>query len=320
MKRFAVMALLVGWWAFGGLGCKPSGGSEPAPTTDDQPRPIVIGVSLMNLSSEFIVMIGQAIEARGKELGVRLIVSDAQRSPERQVQQVERFIAQGVDAIILNPCEVEASSPAVTKALAAGIPIVNVNSETRATPTAFIGSRDEESARIAMGYIAERLNGEGNLVMMHGFLGQAAQIKRDAGAREVLAQHPKLRLLADQTAEWDRAKALSLMENWIQSLGPKLQAVFAQNDEMGMGAVLALENARMKDRVLVVSVDAIADALQAVKKGRLDATVYQDARGQGGTAVDIAVHIVRKQPYERETFIPFQLVTRENVDAFLTPK
>lgn len=320
MKRFVVMALLAGAWALGGAGCKPSGGSEPAASADGQPRPILIGVSLMNLSSEFIVMIGQAIEERAKEQGVRLIVSDAQRSPERQVQQVERFIAQGVDAIILNPCEVEASSPAVTKALAAAIPIVNVNSETRAVPTAFIGSRDEESARIAMGHIAERLKGEGNVVMMHGFLGQAAQIKRDAGAREVLAQHPKLRLLADQTAEWDRAKALSLMENWIQSLGPKLQAVFAQNDEMGMGAVLALENARMKDRVLVVSVDAIADALQAVKKGRLDATVYQDARGQGGTAVDIAVRIVRKEPYERETFIPFQLVTRENVETFLTPR
>jgi inositol transport system substrate-binding protein len=271
----------------------------------------------MNLSSEFIAMLNQTMDARAQELGVRLIVNDAQRSPEKQVQQVESFIAQGVDAIILNPCEVEASSPAVDKALAAGIPIVNVNSETRLEPTAFVGSRDEESARIAMGHLAERLHGRGNVVMLHGFMGQAAQLKRDQGAREVLRQHPGLTLLADQTAEWDRAKGLALMENWIQAHGTKIQAVFAQNDEMGLGALIALEQAKLKDQVIVVSVDAIADALQAVKDGRLDATVFQDARGQGGQAVETAVQIIRKQPYAKQVFVPFQLVTKENVDQYL---
>ncbi len=280
-------------------------------------QPPVIGVTLMSLSNEFIVMLHQAMEPKAGELGVKLLVTDAQRSAERQVQQVENFIAQKVDAIILNPCEVEASSPAVDKALAAGIPIVNVNSETKSVPTAFVGSRDEESARIAMEYLAKRLNGQGNLVMMHGFMGQAAQLKRDQGAREVLAKYPGLKLLADQTAEWDRAKAMSLMENWIQSLGPKLNAVFAQNDEMAMGALLALERAGLKDKVIVAGVDAIADALQAIKTGRLDATVFQDARGQGGMAVETAAKIIREQPYEKQVFIPFRLVTKENVEAYL---
>jgi inositol transport system substrate-binding protein len=278
---------------------------------------LVIGVSLLNLSSEFIVMLNQAMEAKAKELGVRLLVNDAQRSAERQVQQVESFIAQKVNAIILNPCEVEASSPAVSKALAGGIPIVNVNSETRDAPNAFVGSRDEESARLAMEEIARRLGGRGQVAMMQGFLGQAAQIKRDQGAREVLGRYPGLKLLAEQTAEWDRAKALTLMENWIQAYGTNLHAVFAQNDEMGMGAVLALEHARMKDRVVVVSVDAIADALQAVKDGRLDATVFQDARQQGSAAVEAAVKLARGQPCEKQVFIPFHLVTKANVERFL---
>jgi len=293
-------------------------GREAAVSPDDAPgRPrVVIGVSLMNLSSEFIVMLNHAMDAKAKELGVQLIVNDAQRSAERQVQQVESFVAQKVDAIILNPCEVEASSPAVDKALAAGIPIVNVNSETKSAPTAFVGSRDEESARLAMDYLARRLNGRGNIVMMHGFMGQAAQLKRDQGAREVLARHPGLKLLADQTAEWDRAKAMTLMENWIQSYGAKINAVFAQNDEMGMGALIALEQAKIKDKVIVASVDAIADALQAVKDGRLDATVFQDAKGQGGTAVETAVKIVRQQSYEKQLFIPFRLVTKTNVAEF----
>jgi inositol transport system substrate-binding protein len=280
-------------------------------------KPVVIGVSLLNLSSEFIVMLNRSMEAKARELGVKLIVSDAERDAVKQVRQVETFIAQKVDAIILNPCEVEASAPAVDKAIAAGIPIVNVNSETRSAPTAFVGSRDEESARIAMDYIAGRLKGRGNVVMLHGFMGQAAQIKRDRGAREVLAKSPGLKLLADQTADWDRAKAMTLMENWIQSYGAGINAVFAQNDEMAMGALLALEQAKRKDKVVVVGVDSIADALQAVKDGRLDATVFQDASGQGGMAVETAVKIVRKQPYEKQVYIPFQLVTKENVGQFL---
>ncbi|MCD6339540.1 MAG: sugar ABC transporter substrate-binding protein [Verrucomicrobia bacterium] len=288
----------------------------PSPAERGAKQP-VIGVSLMNLSSEFIVMLDNALTERARELGVKLIINDAQRNPERQVRQVESFIARGVDAIILNPCEVEASSPAVDRAREAGVPIVNVNSETRSQPTAFVGSRDEESARLAMGYLAKRLGGKGNALMMQGFMGQAAQIKRDRGAREVLAQYPKIKLLASQTAEWDRAKAMSLMENWIQSFGDKIDAVFAQNDEMAMGAVIALEQAKMKDRVLVAGVDAIADALQAVKDGRLDATVFQDARAQARAALDTVMKILRKQPYEREVYIPFRLVTRANVDEFL---
>ena len=279
----------------------------------DGRKRIVIGVSLLNLSSEFIVMLDESMQAKAGELGVKLIVNDAQRSAERQIQQVEGFIARGVDAIILNPCEVDASSPAVDKALAAGIPIINVNSETRSKPTAFVGSHDEESARIAMGHIAEKLNGKGNVVMMQGFMGQAAQVKRDQGAREVLAEHPELKLLASQTADWDRAKAMSLMENWIQSQGSSIQAVFAQNDEMAMGALLALERAKLKDKVMVVGIDAIADALQAVKDKRLDATVFQDARAQGATAVETAVKLARKESFDEQVFIPFKLVTAANV-------
>jgi len=322
MRNATSAAIAAGLCALALTGCGRSKSGASASAAPDQPeagkKQIVVGVTLLNLSNEFIVMLHEAMTAKGAELGVKLIINDAQRSAAKQVQQVESFIAQGVDAIVLNPCEVEASSPAVDKAVAAGIPIVNVNSETRSTPTAFVGSRDEESARLAMGYIAKRLGGKGNVAMMHGFMGQAAQIKRERGARDVLAKHPDLKLIADQTADWDRAKALTLMENWIQSHGKGINAVFAHNDEMGMGALIALEQAKLKDGVVVASVDAIADALQAVKDGRLDATVFQDARGQGGTAVETAVKIVRGESCAREVFIPFQLVTKENVDAFLS--
>jgi inositol transport system substrate-binding protein len=292
-------------------------GKPPVADKTSAAKPLVIGVSLMNMANEYIVSLNDAMTAEAKRAGVELIVNDAQRSADRQVQQVETFIAQKVDAIILNPCEVEASSPAVAKALAAGMPVVNVNSETQSQPTAFVGSHDEQSARLAMEYIAGRLKGKGQIVVMHGYMGQAAQLKRDHGAREVLAKYPGLHVLAEQTAEWDRAKAVTLMENWLQTHGDEISAVFAQNDEMAMGALLAVEQAKKKDRIVVVGVDAIGDALAAVNSGRLDATVFQDAAGQGAMAVQLAVRLARKQTVERETYIPFQLVTKDNVGKFL---
>ncbi|HLT06794.1 MAG TPA: sugar ABC transporter substrate-binding protein [Cyclobacteriaceae bacterium] len=279
----------------------------------------VIGVSMLSLQSEFVVNVKDAMEEAAKEHDVRLIVNDAQREAVRQVQQIESFIAQGVDAIILNPCEMEASSPAVRKAQEAGIPIINVNSETAVDPDGFVGSRDEESAEIALEHIADLLGGKGNIVVMHGYMGQAAQLKRAAATKTVLTKYPEITILAEQTADWDRAKAMSLMENWIQSFGDRINAVFAQNDEMGMGALQALEQAGLKDKVVVVSIDAIADALQAVKAGRLNATVYQNAKEQGRQAVEMALGYIENRAAitEKHVFIPFQLVTKDNVDQFI---
>lgn len=285
---------------------------------DNSEGSLTIGASMLSLQSEFVVNVKDAMEAAAKEKGIKLMVNDAQRTAEKQVQQIETFISQKVDAIILNPCEVEASSPAVEKAKAAGIPIINVNSETTAKPDGFVGSKDEESGEIAMEQIAKLIGGKGNIVIMDGYMGQAAQIKRAIGAKNVLGKYPDIKVLAEQTAEWDRAKAMSLMENWIQSYGDKINAVFAHNDEMGMGAVQALEQAKLKDKVVVISIDAIADALQAVKDGRLNATVFQDAKGQGTGAVDLAIKLAKKESAEqKEVYIPFQLVTKENVDGFI---
>lgn len=287
-------------------------------TKDANKSGIVIGVSMLSLQSEFVVNVKDAMEEKAKEMHVELLITDAQRTAEKQVQQIETFISQKVDAIILNPCELEASSPAVDKARAAGIPIINVNSETKSEPDAFVGSNDETSGEIAMEYIAKAINQKGNIVIMDGYMGQAAQIKRAAGAARVLAKYPAIKVLAEQTAEWDRAKGMTLMENWIQSYGDKINAVFAHNDEMGLGALQALEQSKLKVKIVLVSIDAIADALQAVKDGRLNATIYQDAKGQGAGAVETAIKLVKKEPLaEKKVFIPFQLVTKENIANFI---
>ncbi len=283
----------------------------------EEKNQLVIGATMLSMQTEFIVNISDEMQKKADEMGVKLVLIDAERSPLKQMEQVESFIAQKVDAIVINPCEVEASSPAVARAIAAKIPIVGVNSATTIAPNAFVGSDDVEAARIAMKYIAEELGGKGNVVMISGFIGQSAQINREKGANEILKAYPNLKLLAAQPADWDRAKGLDLMQNWIQSYGTKINAVFAQNDEMGLGAVKALQAAGMKDKVIVVGIDAIQDAMQAVKKGEMDATVFQNSKQQGAGAIEVAIKMAKKQPYEKQIMIPFQLVTKENLSEFL---
>ena len=279
---------------------------------------IVIGFSSRDLSAEYTAKLSEAIVAYAQtKPGVKVVMVDAQSDVQKQFSQVENFVAQKVDAIILNPCELEASTPAVDYVKKAGIPLVLVNQVTKSAGDSYIGSNDFEAGRMAMEAIAKKLNGQGGVLMLHGIMGTSAQLQREAGAREVFAKYPGLKLVDHQTASWDRAKAMALTENWIQAHKGKFSAVFAHNDEMAMGALLALERAGLKNDVYVIGIDAIAQALSAVKEGRLDATVFQDAVGQGKGSVDAALQLAKKQPCAKETMIPFQLVTRENVTQFL---
>ena len=287
-------------------------------STSQKSDKVKIGVTLMDFSTDFGIGLKDYMTAKADAMGdVELTVVDAGGDAAKQLQQVETFISQKVDAIIMQPQEQEACSPAIDKAKAAGIPIINCNSLTITEPDAYVGSNDSESAEIAMTYIAEQLGGKGNVLMMHGHPGQTAEVKRTEGAMDILAQNPDMTLLDEQTADWDRAEAMTLMENWIQAYGDQINAVFCQNDEMALGALNALVQAGKKDNVLVVGVDAIDDALQSVKDGKMDATVYQDCKGQAEGAIEAAYKLAKGESVEKEILIPFILVTTENVDEYL---
>lgn len=287
-------------------------------STSQKSDKVKIGVTLMDFSTEFGIGLKDYMTAKADAMGdVELTVVDAGGDAAKQLQQVETFISQKVDAIIMQPQEQEACSPAIDKAKAAGIPIINCNSLTITEPDAYVGSNDSESAEIAMTYIAEQLGGKGNVLMMHGHPGQTAEVKRTEGAMDILAQNPDMTLLDEQTADWDRAEAMTLMENWIQAYGDQINAVFCQNDEMALGALNALVQAGKKDNVLVVGVDAIDDAPQSVKDGKMDATVYQDCKGQAEGAIEAAYKLAKGESVEKEILIPFILVTTENVDEYL---
>jgi len=278
---------------------------------------IIIGVAYQNLQNEFIINIQDAIRAKAKELNVKIIEADGQGKAENQISQVENFIIQRVDAIIFNPFDRNSCAPAVDKAVAANIPIIVVNSEvTNLDKTdAYIGSDNAESGRIEMQYIADLLGGRGNIAIIRGPNGHSAEIERTKGINEILSKYPDIKVVFDQSGNWDRAQGMTLMENWLQS-GKEIDAVVSQNDEMALGVFKAIETAKKQNDILVIGIDAIPDAIRAVEEGKLTGTVFQDARGQGAGAVEIALRVINGEKVDNINYIPFQLVTKENLDKF----
>jgi len=276
-----------------------------------------IGISYQNLQNEFILNIQDEVRKKAKELNVRLIETEGQGKAENQISQVENFLAMDVDAIILNPFDKYGSAPVVSIAKREGKPIVVLNATVVNIDqaNAYVGSDDSEAGRIAASYIGKLLNGKGNVVIIRGPNGHSAEIQRTTGIKDVLDKFPEIKVVFDQSANWDRAQGLNLMENWLGT-GIEINAVIAQNDEMALGAYKAIEAAGKQDKIIVIGIDAISDALKAVKEGKLCATVFQDARGQGALAVEIAVKFLKGEQIEHFNYIPFQLVTKENLKDF----
>jgi inositol transport system substrate-binding protein len=290
------------------------GGEEKASGTKD--GAIKIGVLYQNLQNEYIVGLQDSIRKYAKSSGVELIESDGEGKAENQISQVENLINQQVDAIILNPADKDGSAPVVEQAAAANIPIITVlavvSNEDKAT--AHVGSDDVEAGVIEMTHVAKILDGKGTIAIIHGPNGNSAEVNRTEGNKSVLKDFPDIKVTAEQTANWSREEALSLTENWLQS--QTLDAIVAQNDEMALGAVKALSAAGKLDETKVIGIDAIPDALNSIEAGELSATVFQDVDAQGKMAVDIAFKAAKGEKVEKNNMIPFQLVTKENLEKF----
>jgi inositol transport system substrate-binding protein len=261
-----------------------------------------------------------AIRAKAKELNVNLVELDAQGKAENQMAHCENFLSRSVDAVILNPADQQGSAPALALVVQAHRPVVVVNSIVSNVKEAgaYVGSEDGEAGRIAAAEIMRRLDGKGQIVVIHGPYGHSAEVQRSEGIRKELAKYPQAAIVSEQTGGWDRAKSLAVMENWLSS-GRKIDAVIAQNDEMALGAEEAIEAAGKQKQILVIGIDAIPDALRAVGAGKLAGTVFQDARGQGSTAVELAVALAQGKTVRKDNYLPFQLVTRDNLEKFLKP-
>ena len=278
-----------------------------------------IGVAVAQYDN-YIAYLVQAMQARAKEIpgGASLQLEEAGGDVVRQLGQVENFISQKVDAIIVNPADTAATRKITERVTQAGIPLVYLNSrpEVDSFPAGvvFVGTDERRIGQMQMEYLAEKMGGKGNLAIILGRLAHDDTRKRTTGVKEVLAKYPDIKVVEEQSANWERDKGMDLMSNWLLS-GKAIDAVAANNDEMGIGAAMALRQAGRKD-VMVGGVDGTADGLAAIKRGLLSVTVYRDTVGIGAGSVDAAVRLVNKEKLQGDIWVPVQLVTPENYQQF----
>jgi inositol transport system substrate-binding protein len=283
---------------------------------ENGPKKLVIGVTLQNMSEEFMTMLRGAMEQKLAEYSnVELIINDGEGKPDKQADQLDSFIGQGVDAVIISPVDADALAPAVKAVSDAGIPIITCSADVSGNQgQIWVGSENENGGFIEAQYVAEKLGGKGNIAILRGPLGAFAEQGRFRGYEQALAAYPDIKIVFDQTGNWQREQAMTLVENWL-STGIKIDAVLCQNDGMALGALEAVKAAGKKGEIIITGIDAIQDALDSIKAGELDATCFQDAIGQGIGALEMAVIAAQGGSISRNN-IPFELVTKENVDGY----
>lgn len=275
-----------------------------------------VGLSLSTLNNPFFVTLRDGAQATADEAGVELIVTDAQDSVSTQVSDIEDLITRGVDVLIVNATDSSAVVPAVTQANAAGIPVIAVDRGVDGGELAYyVASDNEAGGAAAAEYVCDALGGEGNVVELEGIPGTTAARARGAGFNEYLSTSCEgLTVVARQTANFDRSEGLSVMEN-ILVAQPEIDAVFAHNDEMALGALQAIQ-ASGREMVLV-GFDATDDARAAVDRCEMNATVAQLPAELGATSVELAADLAAgaEAPEETENVaVPLELVTNPDCE------
>jgi inositol transport system substrate-binding protein len=283
-----------------------------------------IGVSMAKFDDNFLTVLrnGMADYAKSKS-GVNLQIEDATNDVGKQLSQIQNFIAQKVDAIIVNPVDTDATPKMTQLAVEAKIPLVFVNrlpsDKTLPAGVAFVGSNEADSGTLEMQQVCKLLGGKGEIVVMMGELSNQAARQRTQDVHDVIAKEPctGIKIIQEQTGNWERTQGSDLMTNWI-SAGIKPDAVVSNNDEMAIGAILALKQAGVAmDKIIVAGVDATQDALAAMKAGDLKVTVFQNAAAQGSGAVDTALKLVKGEKIDPMVWVPFELVTPDIADKYI---
>lgn len=278
---------------------------------------IVIGFVAMNM---FMTWMQYALEG-AKEVaeaeGVTLIVYDAENKVDKQTTLVEDCIAQGVDAIVTDPINVESLTPALEQAEAAGIPVLTFDRRAEGAPYfAFVGSDDVYGGKLAAQYIAEQLGGEGKVVELVGASGAAPAIDRGNGFHEEMKNYPGIEIVFSQSGEFIRENGMTVMEDAINAVD-QIDAVFAHNDDMMMGALQAMKDANLDlSKIVTVSYDGIPDALMAIESGEHDATLQYPV-GLASLAMEKIIDYLKNGtvPEKKDDKIDPWVITADNLDS-----
>jgi len=295
------------------MGCSnqgpDTGAGGTAASTAAGSGAVSVGLSISTMDNPFFVALRDGAQAEAKTAGINLITVDAQNDAAKQIAGVEDLIQKKVRVILLNPTDSDAVANVVKEATAAGIKVISLDRAVNgAEVSAHIASDNVAGGKMAGEFLLKRLGGKGNLVELEGIPGSSAARERGEGFDSVIAGKPGVKLVAKQPANFDRAQGLTVMENILQG-NKDIQGVFAQNDEMALGAQRAIEEAGLKN-VVIVGFDATADAVAAVKAGKLAATVQQKPELIGKMGVDTAKLLIEGEPVDRNIPVPLVLVTQ----------
>lgn len=304
------------------LGLLAACGSDQTSGSKSGEKSIVVGAAMPVFDDKWLSYLYDGIKEYDSEHdNVKVKMVDAKNDAGKQFSQVETFIVQQVDVILINPVETDAVGPMVDAANEADIPVVIVNrmpdEEVMKKIYAYVGSESIEAGTIQMEKVVELLDGKGNVAILNGTLGQESVVNRTKGNKDVLEKNPDMKLVREQTGDYQRSLGMTVMENWIQA-GDEIDAVVANNDEMAIGAIMALEEANKRGDIIVAGIDGTIDALEYVKQGKLNISAFQDAYGQGKGAIEAAIKAVNGEKLDNNFInIPFELVTQDNVDEYM---
>jgi inositol transport system substrate-binding protein len=288
-----------------------------------------IGVSMALFDDNFLTVLRNGIQKYADDNGHQVQIEDAGNDVAKQLDQINNFVASGVDAIVVNPVDTSATQAMTDAAEKAGVPLVYVNREPINVDTlpdnqAFVASNEVDSGTLETKEICRLLKDAGkteaNAFVIMGELSNQAAVQRTKDIHDVIGGPDcgvKINIIDEQTSNWRRDEAQNLMTNWL-STNPSFDAVIANNDESAIGAIQAMKAAGIDMKNVVVGgVDATQDALAAMQAGDLDVTVFQNAAAQGSGAVDAAVKLANGEAVEQKVYVPFELVTPENIDNYL---
>ena len=279
-----------------------------------------IGVSIARVDDNFMTYVRTGLEAAAKHQDVQIQFEDAQGDVVRQLNQVEGFLNQKVDAVIVLPVDTAATANITRAAVAAKTPLVYVNRHpdepTLPEGVVTVASNDIEAGQLQMRYLAQKLGGKGNVAIIMGDLAQNATHARTEGVKQVLKDFPGFKIVEQQSAEWQRSKGMDLTSNWLLA-GTAFNAIVANNDEMAIGAAMALQQAgKAKGEIAIVGIDGLPDGLAAIKRGLLAGSVFQDPKAQAAQAVQAAVRMIKGEQVDAQVWVPFELITPEQVGVF----
>lgn len=280
-------------------------GETPAETSEEET--FTVGFVISTQTNPFFVTLKDGAEAKAKELGVELIVLDSQDDSAKAASNMEDLVTRGVDLILVNPTDSDAIVNSVIAANEADIPVVTVDrSSNGGEVLSYIASDNVAGGKMAGEFIIEQLDGKGKLVELEGIAGTNAARERGEGFNEAI-EGTELEVVAKQTADFDRVKGLEVMENILQSQ-PEIDAVFAHNDEMALGALEAIKASGRE--ILVVGFDATDDAVASVEAGDMAATVAQQPELIGEIGVETAVKVLKGESVEENIPVELKLVTK----------